>query len=266
MITDTKSNEESPYIRIIPCLDINQGRVVKGINFVDLVDAGDPAEIAAKYSEQGADELTLLDITATTQGRNNTVEAVKNVVKHIDIPLTVGGGIRSLDNIELLLNAGASKISISSAAINNPELIQQASKEFGSDKIVVAIDARRESTADKSLKWEILSHGGTQNTGLDAVNWAKQMADLGAGELLVTSMDRDGTKEGFDLKLTKAITSAIEIPVIASGGVGNLQHLVDGVAIGGASAVLAASIFHFGQFTIPQAKQYLIEHGIKVNI
>lgn len=266
MTTNTKSNNESPFIRIIPCLDINQGRVVKGINFVDLVDAGDPAEIAAKYSQQGADELTLLDITATTQGRNNTIEAVENVAKHIDIPLTVGGGIRTLENIEALINAGANKVSISSAAINNPELIAQAAQKFGSDKLVVAIDARKQSMADGSLKWQVLSHGGTQDTGLDAVEWAIKMADLGAGELLVTSMDRDGTKEGFDLKLTKAISSAVNIPVIASGGVGNLQHLVDGVTMGGASGVLAASIFHFGQFTIPQAKQYLSQHGIKVNI
>lgn len=261
-----KSDQNYPFIRIIPCLDINQGRVVKGINFVDLVDAGDPVEIARKYSEQGADELTLLDITATTQGRDNTIITVENVAKNISIPLTVGGGIRNLENIKTLINAGANKVSISSAAINDPVLIQQAAQQFGSKKIIVAIDARKTTTPDGSSKWEVLSHGGTQSTNLDAVEWAKKMAKLGAGELLVTSMDKDGTKEGFDNDLTKAISSSVNIPVIASGGVGNLQHLVDGVVLGGANAVLAASIFHFGQFTIPQAKQYLSQHGIKVKI
>lgn len=247
-------------IRIIPCLDIANGRVVKGVNFVDIKDAGDPVETALKYEQQGADELTFLDITATNDKRKTIVELVQKVVAAIKIPLTVGGGVRSLEDIETLLNAGVSKVSISSAAIANPDLIKQASEKFGADKIIVAIDAK----ATGSGCWNIASHGGKTITEIDAIEWAKKMADFGAGELLVTSMDKDGTKSGFDLELTSKIAESVQIPVIASGGVGNLQHLVDGVKIGKAQGVLAASIFHFGEFTIAQAKQALADNGIKV--
>lgn len=247
-------------IRIIPCLDIANGRVVKGVNFVDIKDAGDPVETALKYEQQGADELTFLDITATNDKRETIVELVQKVVAAIKIPLTVGGGVRSLEDIETLLNAGVSKVSISSAAIANPDLIKQASSKFGADKIIVAIDAK----ATRSGCWNIASHGGKTITEIDAVEWAKKMADFGAGELLVTSMDKDGTRSGFDLELTSKIAESVKIPVIASGGVGNLQHLVDGVKIGKAQGVLAASIFHFGEFTIAQAKQALADNGIKV--
>src|SRR5690625_1653285 len=258
---DTTST--APSVRIIPCLDVNAGRVVKGVKFVDLTDAGDPVEIARRYNEQGADEITLLDITATTEGRDHIVSTVQAVSRVITIPLTIGGGIRTVDNIQRLLDAGATKVSISSAAIANPEFIREAAQRFGSERIVVAIDARKASEAGQPDRWEVLSHGGRKGTGLDAVEWAVKMADYGAGELLLTSMDRDGTKEGFDLALTRAVSDAVPIPVIASGGVGNLQHLADGVLKGGAQAVLAASIFHFGQYTIPQAKQFLQSQGIQ---
>lgn len=254
-----------PFVRLIPCLDVNAGRVVKGVKFVDLTDAGDPVEIARRYNQQGADELTLLDITATTEGRDHIVSTVQAVSRVITIPLTIGGGIRTVDNIQQLLDAGATKVSISSAAIANPEFIREAARRFGSERIVVAIDARKVSDAGQPDRWEVLSHGGRKGTGLDAVEWAVKMADYGAGELLLTSMDRDGTKEGFDLALTRAVSDAVPIPVIASGGVGNLQHLADGVLKGGAQAVLAASIFHFGQYTIPQAKQFLQSQGIRTN-
>ena len=248
--------------RIIPCLDVNQGRVVKGINFVGLRDAGDPVEIACRYNEQGADELAFLDITATTENRDTIVEVIEAVASKIFIPLTVGGGIRSLEDIRKLLQAGADKISINSAAIARAELIQEAAAKFGSQCIVVAIDAKQ--VGDN--RWEIFTHGGNKATGLDAVEWAKKMAAMGAGELLVTSMDRDGTKNGFDLGLTRAIADSVTVPVIASGGVGNLDHLVEGVTLGHADAVLAASIFHFGEYTIKQAKEHLAQAGIEVRL
>lgn len=248
--------------RIIPCLDVNQGRVVKGVNFVDIKDAGDPVEIAKRYSEQGADELTVLDISATVEGRDTMVDIVKRIAAAIAIPLTVGGGIRKLEDIQRMLDAGASKVGINSAAITHPELVKQAAEKFGSETIVVAIDGKHIG----NNQWEIFTHGGKKGTGLDAVEWAKKMADLGAGQILLTSMDQDGVKNGFDLALTRAVSEAVAIPVIASGGVGNLQHLVDGITQGKADAVLAASIFHFGEYTIPQAKQYMRDHGIEVNL
>jgi len=248
--------------RIIPCLDINNGRVVKGVNFTGLVDAGDPAEVAQRYAKEGADVITLLDISATTEGRGHTISVVEKIAKSINIPIYVGGGVRTTQDIKQLLNAGASKVSISSAAIINPELIRKAAQEFGSNRIIVAIDAKRTGSGFGVSKWEVVSHGGTNNTGLDAIEWAQKMANLGAGEILLTSMDKDGTKEGFDLELTKAVSSSISVPVIASGGVGNINHLVDGVVVGGASAVLAASIFHFGHYTINEAKEAL-QIGLK---
>lgn len=255
----------SAAVRIIPCLDVNAGRVVKGVNFTGLIDAGDPVEIARRYSDEGADELTLLDITATTEGRGHIVSVVQAVSRQINIPLTIGGGVRSVSDIQRLLDAGASRVSISSAAISNPALIREAAQKFGSDRIVVAIDARRNPASGTALHWEVMSHGGTQSTGIDAVEWARQMANAGAGELLVTSMDRDGTKDGFDLELTRAVSSAVSIPVIASGGVGKLQHLAEGVIKGGAAAVLAASIFHFGEYTIQQAREFLAAQGIAIS-
>ena len=250
--------------RIIPCLDVDNGRVVKGVNFVDIRDAGDPVEIARRYNEQGADEITFLDITASHQGRETTVHTVEAIAREVFIPLTVGGGIRSVEDIRTMLNAGADKVSINTAAIHEPELVRRASQRFGAQCIVVAIDAKRVDDVDGQPRWEIFTHGGRKPTGIDAVAWAVKMAELGAGEILLTSMDRDGTKNGFELGVTRAITDAVDIPVIASGGVGNLQHLVDGILIGGADAVLAASIFHFGEYTVPQAKAYLAEHGIEV--
>lgn len=250
--------------RIIPCLDVTAGRVVKGVNFVDLVDAGDPVEIARRYSEQGADELTLLDITATTEDRDLILPIIAEVAKNITIPLTVGGGIRELSDVQRLIDAGATRISINSAAISNPELVRAASKQFGKDTIIVAIDARQTVTATGATSWEIYTHGGQRATGLDAIEWAQRMEEMGAGALLVTSMDKDGTKSGFDLELTRAISDAVAIPVIASGGVGSLQDLADGVLKGGADAVLAASIFHYGEHTIAEAKAFLTEQGIKV--
>ena len=250
--------------RIIPCLDVENGRVVKGVNFVDIRDAGDPVEVAKRYNEQGADEITFLDITATHEGRATTVKTVEKIAEQVFIPLTVGGGIRSVEDIRVMLNAGADKVGINSAAITNPNLVKEASERFGSQCIVVAIDAKKVSVEAEPLRWEIFTHGGRKPTGIDAVEWAKKMAELGAGEILLTSMDGDGTKKGFDLKLTRAISDAVSVPVIASGGVGNLEHLVEGVLEGGADAVLAASIFHFGEFTVPQAKAYMAERGIEV--
>ncbi|CAA0099607.1 Imidazole glycerol phosphate synthase subunit HisF [Halioglobus japonicus] len=252
--------------RIIPCLDVDNGRVVKGVNFVDIRDAGDPVEIAMRYNDQGADEVCFLDITASSDGRETTVHTVEQIAEHVFIPLTVGGGIRSVDDIRTMLNAGADKVSINTAAIHNPELVRESALRFGSQCIVVAIDAKRVDDVDGQPRWEIFTHGGRKPTGIDAVAWAVRMAELGAGEILLTSMDRDGTRNGFELGVTRAITDAVEIPVIASGGVGTLDHLVDGVTRGGADAVLAASIFHFGEFTVPQAKAYMAEHGIEVRL
>lgn len=250
--------------RIIPCLDVDKGRVVKGVNFVDIRDAGDPVEVARKYNEQGADEITFLDITASHESRDTTYETVERMAAEVFIPLTVGGGVRTVDDIRKLLNAGADKVSINTAAVFNPEFVREAADRFGSQCIVVAIDAKRVSAEGETPRWEIFTHGGRKPTGLDAVEWARKMTDMGAGELLLTSMDRDGTKIGFDLGLTRAVSDAVSVPVIASGGVGELQHLADGVTDGGADAVLAASIFHFGQHTIPEAKAFMKAQGIEV--
>jgi cyclase len=249
--------------RIIPCLDVTGGRVVKGVNFVELRDAGDPVEIAARYNDQGADELTFLDITATSDGRDLILPIIEAVASQVFIPLTVGGGVRSVDDVRRLLNAGADKVSFNSAAVARPELIREASDKYGAQCIVVAIDAK--SRADGS-GWEVYTHGGRKNTGIDAVAWARQMAEYGAGEILLTSMDRDGTQIGFNLPLTRAVSDAVPVPVIASGGVGALEHLAEGIQIGGADAVLAASIFHYGTFTVGQAKALMAEHGIPVRL
>ena len=250
--------------RIIPCLDVDKGRVVKGVNFVDIRDAGDPVEVARRYNEEGADEITFLDITASHESRDTTYETVERMAAEVFIPLTVGGGVRTVDDIRKLLNAGADKVSINTAAVFNPEFVREAAERFGSQCIVVAIDAKRVSEEGEEPRWEIFTHGGRKPTGLDAVEWARKMVEMGAGELLLTSMDRDGTRIGFDLGLTKAISDAVIVPVIASGGVGELQHLADGVTRGGADAVLAASIFHFGQHTIPEAKAFMKTLGIEV--
>ncbi len=250
--------------RIIPCLDVDNGRVVKGVQFVDIRDAGDPVEVARKYDEQGADEITFLDITASHEDRDTMVHTVEKMASEVFIPLTVGGGIRTVEDIRKMLNAGADKVSINTAAVFNPEFVREASERFGSQCIVVAIDAKKVSEPGEKDRWEIFTHGGRKPTGLDAVEWAKKMAEYGAGEILLTSMDRDGTKNGFDLGVTRAISDAVSIPVIASGGVGNLQHLVDGVKEGGADAVLAASIFHFGQHTIPEAKAFMADQGVEI--
>jgi len=247
--------------RIIPCLDVTGGRVVKGVNFVELRDAGDPVEIAARYNEQGADELTFLDITATSDGRDLILHIIEAVASQVFIPLTVGGGVRSVADVRRLLNAGADKVSFNSAAVANPQVIHEASQKYGAQCIVVAIDAK--ARADHS-GWDVYTHGGRKNTGLDAVAWAREMTKQGAGEILLTSMDRDGTKSGFDLKLTRAVSDAVSVPVIASGGVGALEHLSDGIRIGGADAVLAASIFHYGEFTVGQAKALMARDGIAV--
>jgi cyclase len=255
--------------RIIPCLDVTGGRVVKGVNFVELRDAGDPVEVAARYNDQGADELTFLDITATSDNRDLILHIIEAVASQVFIPLTVGGGVRSVDDVRRLLNAGADKTSFNSAAIANPQVIRDASAKYGAQCIVVAIDAKRRFGDDMLARgegWDVYSHGGRKNTGLDAVAWARQMAEQGAGEILLTSMDRDGTKSGFDLALTRAVSDAVTVPVIASGGVGNLDHLVEGIKIGGADAVLAASIFHYGEYTIAQAKARMAECGIPVRI
>jgi len=251
--------------RIIPCLDVDNGRVVKGVNFVDIRDAGDPVEIARRYDKEGADELVFLDITATTDNRETMVQVVEKVAGEIHIPLTVGGGIRNLDDIRRMLDAGADKVGINSAAVSNPEFVREAAEHFGAQRIVVAIDAKRVSADGETPRWEIFTHGGRKPTGIDAVEWAVRMVDYGAGELLLTSMDRDGTKAGFDLGLVRAVADAVRVPVIASGGVGNLEHLVDGIIEGHADAVLAASIFHFAEYTIAEAKQRMAAAGIKVS-
>ena len=262
--------------RIIPCLDVTGGRVVKGVNFVELRDAGDPVEIAARYNAQGADELTFLDITATSDGRDLILPIIESVASQVFIPLTVGGGVRTVEDVRRLLNAGADKTSFNSAAIANPDVINAASDKYGAQCIVVAIDAKRRTAEDEQRMgadgraagpgWDVYSHGGRKNTGLDAVQWAAEMARRGAGEILLTSMDRDGTKSGFDLELTRAVSDAVPVPVIASGGVGNLQHLADGVTTGRASAVLAASIFHFGQHTVRECKQFMAAQGIPTRL
>ncbi len=252
--------------RIIPCLDVDAGRVVKGVKFVEIRDAGDPVEVARRYNEEGADEITFLDITASSDDRETIVHVVEQVASEVFIPLTVGGGIRTADDIRRMLNAGADKVAINTAAVFNPEFVREATERFGSQCIVVAIDAKQVSGEGEPLKWEIFTHGGRKPTGLDAVEWAKRMSDYGAGEILLTSMDRDGTKIGFDNRLTRAIVEAVPIPVIASGGVGNLQHLVDGVKQGGADAVLAASIFHFAEYSIGEAKRFMQEQGVEVRL
>jgi cyclase len=252
--------------RIIPCLDVRDGRVVKGVQFVDIKDAGDPIEVAKRYDSEGADEITFLDITASHEGRDTTIHMVEKIAEQVFIPLTVGGGIRIVEDVRAMLNAGADKVAVNSAAIFNPRLINELSERFGSQCIVIAIDAKRVS--DNPPKWEIFTHGGRKPTGIDAIEWAVKMTegDCGAGEVLLTSMDRDGTKDGFDLLLTRAISDAVNVPVIASGGVGNLKHLAEGVLKGGADAVLAASIFHFGEYTVAQAKQAMRDHGILVRL
>jgi cyclase len=249
--------------RIIPCLDVTGGRVVKGVNFVELRDAGDPVEIAARYNDQGADELTFLDITATSDARGLILPIIEAVASKVFIPLTVGGGVRSVDDVRRLLNAGADKVSFNSAAVADPELIRAASAKYGSQCIVVAIDAKRN---EAGTGWDVYTHGGRKNTGLDVVAWAKHMTALGAGEILLTSMNKDGTKSGFDLELTRAVSDAVAVPVIASGGVGSLEHLADGIQLGRADAVLAASIFHYGEFTVGQAKAFMAERGIPVRL
>ena len=248
--------------RIIPCLDVNAGRVVKGINFVELRDAGDPVEIARRYDEQGADEITFLDITASSDDRDIILHIVEAVASQVFIPLTVGGGVRQVEDVRRLLNAGADKVSLNTAAVNNPQLVADASAKVGAQCIVVAVDAKQTSPG----RWEVFTHGGRKNTGLDAIEWVRKVESLGAGEILLTSMDRDGTKAGFDLALTRAVADAVGIPVIASGGVGTLQHLADGVTQGRADAVLAASIFHYGEFTVRQAKEYMRSRGIEVRL
>lgn len=252
--------------RIIPCLDVTNGRVVKGVNFVELRDAGDPVEISRRYDEQGADELTFLDITASSDDRDLILHIVEAVAAQVFIPLTVGGGVRQVEDIRRLLNAGADKVSINTSAVLNPQLISDATDHYGSQCIVVAIDAKKVSAPNEIPRWEVFTHGGRKATGLNAIEWAKKMQALGAGEILLTSMDRDGTRNGFDIALTRAVSDAISIPVIASGGVGNLDHLVDGILQGHADAVLAASIFHYGEFTVQQAKQYMQQHGIEVRL
>ncbi|MBK6277941.1 MAG: imidazole glycerol phosphate synthase subunit HisF [Gammaproteobacteria bacterium] len=252
--------------RIIPCLDVDKGRVVKGVRFVDIRDAGDPVEIAKRYNEQGADEVTFLDITASHEGRDTTLATVERMASEVFIPLTVGGGIRELQDIRNLLNAGADKVAINTAAIHRPEFVQEASDRFGAQCIVVAIDAKKVSAQGEPLRWEIFTHGGRRATGIDAIDWARRMVAYGAGEILLTSMDRDGTKDGFDIALTRTVSEAVAVPVIASGGVGSLQHLVDGVLDGHADAVLAASIFHFGEFTIGEAKAYMASRGVEVRL
>jgi cyclase len=252
--------------RIIPCMDVDAGRVVKGVQFVDIRDAGDPVEIARRYDEEGADELTFLDITASSDQRETMVHVVEEVAGEVFIPLTVGGGIREVADIRRMLNAGADKVGINTAAVFNPEFVKQAAERFGSQCIVVAIDAKRVSGEGEPLRWEIFTHGGRKPTGIDAIEWARRMVAYGAGEILLTSMDRDGTREGFDLDLTRAISDAVEVPVIASGGVGNLDHLAEGILQGRADAVLAASIFHFAEFTIEEAKRHMAGRGIEVRL
>lgn len=252
--------------RIIPCLDVDQGRVVKGVNFVGIRDAGDPVEIARRYNEAGADEIIFLDITASHEERDTTVHTVEQIAREVFIPLTVGGGVRALQDIRTMLNAGADKVSINTAAIHNPDLVREAAARFGSQCIVVAIDVKRVSGEGEPSRYELFTHGGRKPTGIEAVEWANKMAEYGAGEILLTSMDRDGTRDGFELTITRAITDAVDIPVIASGGVGSLQHLADGVTQGGADAVLAASIFHFGEYTVGDAKAFMAGEGITMRL
>jgi len=252
--------------RIIPCLDVDAGRVVKGVRFVDIRDAGDPVEVARRYDGAGADELTFLDITASSDERETMVHVVEQVAADVFIPLTVGGGIRGMEDIRRLLNAGADKVSINTAAVANPDFVREASRRFGGQCIVIAIDAKRVSPGDESPRWEVFTHGGRRPTGLDAIEWARRMVAHGSGEILLTSMDRDGTRLGFDCELTRAVAEAVSVPVIASGGVGSLQHLVEGVTEGHADAVLAASIFHFGEHTVAEAKRYMAERGIEVRM
>ncbi len=249
--------------RIIPCLDVDKGRVVKGVRFVSLRDAGDPVEIARRYDEAGADELAFLDITASSDERDTLVHVVEQVASEVFIPLTVGGGIRTLADVRCMLNAGADKVSINTAAVRNPEFVREASDKYGAQCIVVAVDARQ---IPSESRWEVYTHGGRKATGLDVIAWCKKMTDYGAGEILLTSMDRDGTKSGFDLALTRAVSEAVSVPVIASGGVGTLDHLAQGILQGKADAVLAASIFHFGEYTIPEAKRYMAQHGIEMRL
>lgn len=251
--------------RIIPCLDVDAGRVVKGVQFVDIRDAGDPVEVARRYDEQGADEITFLDITASSERRETMVQVVEQVAGEVFIPLTVGGGIRELADIRRLLNAGADKVAINTAAVFNPDFVRDAAARFGSQCIVVAIDAKQVANGARP-RWDIFTHGGRKPTGIDALAWAVKMADFGAGEILLTSMDRDGTRDGFDLALTRAVSEAVPVPVIASGGVGKLEHLVEGILEGGADAVLAASIFHFGEYSIGDAKRFMAERGIEVRL
>jgi len=251
--------------RIIPCLDVDKGRVVKGVQFVDIRDAGDPVEVARRYNEQGADEITFLDITASHEGRDTILHTVERMAGEVFIPLTVGGGVRELQDIRNLLNAGADKVAINSAAIFNPEFVGEAAQRFGSQCIVVAIDAKQVSHGEHP-RWEIYTHGGRKPTGIDAIQWARNMTEFGAGEILLTSMDRDGTKNGFDLDLTSKVSDEVNVPVIASGGVGTLQHLADGIIRGKADAVLAASIFHFGEHSVPEAKQFMAEQGISIRL
>jgi len=252
--------------RIIPCLDVDKGRVVKGVKFESIRDAGDPVEIAKRYNDEGADEITFLDITASHEGRDTTLHTVEKMASQVFIPLTVGGGVRTLQDIRNLLNAGADKVSINSAAVNNPEFVREAADRFGSQCIVVAIDAKKVSAESEPNRWEIFTHGGRKPTGLDAIQWARRMTDYGAGEILLTSMDKDGTRNGFDIAVTRAIADAVPVPVIASGGVGTLQHLVNGVLQGGADAVLAASIFHFAEYSIREAKEYMVAAGIEMRL
>jgi cyclase len=252
--------------RIIPCLDCENGRVVKGVKFLDIRDAGDPVEVSKRYCDQGADEITFLDITASHEGRQTTIDTVRAIAGQVFIPLTVGGGIRKLQDIRDMLNAGADKVAINTSAVENPDFVREASEKFGSQCIVVAIDAKKVSQQGEPDQWEIFTHGGRNPTGLDVVEWAKKMVANGAGEILLTSMDRDGTKDGFDLALNRTISEAVSVPLIASGGVGNLQHLVDGISEGKADAVLAASIFHFDEFSIPEAKEFMKEKGIVVRL
>ncbi|HYW04740.1 MAG TPA: imidazole glycerol phosphate synthase subunit HisF [Gammaproteobacteria bacterium] len=252
--------------RIIPCLDVDAGRVVKGVRFVDIRDAGDPVEVARRYDEQGADELCFLDITASSQDRETLYQVVEQVAGEVFIPLTVGGGVRTVEDVRRLLRAGADKVSINTAAVKRPQFVAEAAERFGSQCIVVALDAKRVADADGAPRWEIFTHGGRRSTGIDAVEWARRMIALGAGEILLTSMDRDGTREGFDLGLTRAVADAVPVPVIASGGVGGLAHLLEGLREGHAEAVLAASIFHFGEHSVGEAKAYLHDHGVEVRL
>ena len=252
--------------RIIPCLDVDNGRVVKGVRFVDIRDAGDPVEVARRYDKEGADEITFLDITASSDDRDTMVHVVEHVAEEVFIPLTVGGGIRKLEDVRTMLNAGADKVAINTAAVFNPDFVREATDRVGSQCIVVAIDAKQVSTEGEPLRWEIFTHGGRKPTGLDAIEWARKMVDYGAGEILLTSMDRDGTRIGFDIALTHAIAEAVPVPVIASGGVGDLEHLAEGVLDGMADAVLAASIFHFAEYSIHEAKEYMAERGIEVRL